>query len=107
MARVMMLRMGEIGGLDAGDEAGADLLLDEGVVAGEQMERTGAEEITAAVADVGEPEGGGLSGFRPTSSATSVVPMPRSARRLLRVAEDGGLAAETASCRRVWGWLAG
>ena len=38
MARVMMLRMGERLAWSAADEAGADLLLDQGVVLGEEFE---------------------------------------------------------------------
>ena len=44
-------------GLEAVDEAGADLLLDQRVVLGELAEYAAAKEVAAAVADVGEPEG--------------------------------------------------
>lgn len=40
-----------------GDEAGAELLLHQRVVLGEELEGSVAEEVGAAVADVGDPEG--------------------------------------------------
>src|ERR1035441_9206131 len=43
-------------GLQAADEAGAELLLDQRVVLGEEVKRAAAKEVAAAVADVGEPE---------------------------------------------------
>jgi len=47
---------GRRGGLGATENAGADLLFDEGVVHGEELEGAVAEAVAAAVSDVGEPE---------------------------------------------------
>ena len=47
---------GRGGGLKAADEAGAELLLDQRVVLGEEVKRAAAKEVAAAVANVGEPE---------------------------------------------------
>src|ERR1039458_650104 len=51
-------------GLQAADEAGAELLLDQRVVLGEEVKRAAAKEIAAAVADVGEPERWAVRGGR-------------------------------------------
>ena len=42
--------------LEAADEACANLLLDQRMVLGKELERATAEEIAAAVADMGQPE---------------------------------------------------
>jgi hypothetical protein len=49
-------------GVVALDVAGAELLFDEGVVAGELFEVSAAAAVTAAVADVDDPEGGRIGG---------------------------------------------
>lgn len=51
---------GRVGCLLRGDLAGTELILDDGVVGGEEREMTGAETITAAVPYVGEPKFAGL-----------------------------------------------
>jgi len=53
---------GRLGGLLGRDLAGAELLFDEGVVVGELLEVATSAAVTSAVANVDEPEGGGVGG---------------------------------------------
>jgi hypothetical protein len=50
---------GRAGGLGGGNLTGAELFFDKGMIVGELLQMASAEAVTAAVAYVGEPEGGG------------------------------------------------
>ena len=53
---------GGAGGFFSGDLSGAELFFDEGVILGEEGKLAAAAAVTAAIAYVGEPKGGGIGG---------------------------------------------
>jgi len=79
---------GRVGSLGAVEEAGAYLLLDEGVVAGELMEFAVAKEIATAVADVSEPERGVAGRLVPEQGDERGAHAAQGAK-FLRALEDG------------------
>ena len=102
-------------GLEAADEACANLLLDQRMVLGKGLQRATAEEIAAAVADMGQPEGWTGAGMGlpercgrfEKERRREWCPCPRWVRERWARWKTVRFAMQMACCRRVWGWSAG